>query len=137
MSDFTFTFHFHVLEKEMATHSSVLAWEIPWTEEPGELQFLGLQRVRHESATKTTASNTYLTFPLLMSVVTYTFSFPIWVIWHFLFFFLQDNLLEICLFCSSFQRLNGFDDPLLHSISALISLILFLYSFFNRTPNSL
>ena len=32
-------------EKEMATHSSVLAWEIPWTEEPGELQFVGSQRV--------------------------------------------------------------------------------------------
>ena len=36
------------LEKETATHSSVLAWEIPWTEEPGELQSMGLQRVRHD-----------------------------------------------------------------------------------------
>ena len=35
LSDFTFTFHFHALEKEMATHSSVLAWRIPGTEEPG------------------------------------------------------------------------------------------------------
>ena len=35
------------LEKEMATHSSVLAWKIPWTEEPGGLQFVGLQRVGH------------------------------------------------------------------------------------------
>ena len=35
------------LEKEMATHSSFLAWEIPWTEEPGRLQFMGSQRVRH------------------------------------------------------------------------------------------
>ena len=34
LSDFTFTFHFHALEKEMATHSSVLVWEISWTEEP-------------------------------------------------------------------------------------------------------
>ena len=33
LNDFTFTFHFHALEKEMATHSSVLAWEMPWTEE--------------------------------------------------------------------------------------------------------
>ena len=40
------------LEKEMATHSSVLAWEIPWTEEPGRLQFMGLQRVRHDWATE-------------------------------------------------------------------------------------
>ena len=35
------------LEKEMATHSSILAWKIPWTEEPGGLQSMGLQRVRH------------------------------------------------------------------------------------------
>ena len=35
LSDFTFTFHFHALEKEMATHSSILAWRIPGTEEPG------------------------------------------------------------------------------------------------------
>ena len=35
------------LEKGMATHSSILAWKIPWTEEPGELQFMGSQRVRH------------------------------------------------------------------------------------------
>ena len=35
------------LEKEMATHSSILAWEITWTEEPGGLQFMGLQRVGH------------------------------------------------------------------------------------------
>ena len=36
------------LEKEMATHSSILAWEIPWTQEPGRLQFMGSQRVRHD-----------------------------------------------------------------------------------------
>ena len=36
------------LEEGMATHSSILAWKIPWTEEPGGLQFLGLQRVRHD-----------------------------------------------------------------------------------------
>ena len=36
------------LEKEMATHSSILAWRIPWTEEPGRLQSMGLQRVRHD-----------------------------------------------------------------------------------------
>ena len=37
LSDFTFTFHFHALEKEMAAHSSILTWRIPWTEEPGGL----------------------------------------------------------------------------------------------------
>ena len=41
LSDFTFTFHFHALEKEMATHSSVLAWRIPGTGEPGGLLFMG------------------------------------------------------------------------------------------------
>ena len=38
----------NTLEKEMATHSSTLAWKIPWTEEPGGLQSMGLQRVRHD-----------------------------------------------------------------------------------------
>ena len=41
-----------LLEDEMATHFSILAWEIPWTEEPGGLQSLGLQRVGHDLATK-------------------------------------------------------------------------------------
>ena len=43
LSDFTFTFHFHALEKEMATHSSVLAWRIPGTGQPGGLPSLGSQ----------------------------------------------------------------------------------------------
>ena len=47
LSDFTFTFHFHALEKEMATHSSVLAWRIPGTGEPGELPSMGSHRVGH------------------------------------------------------------------------------------------
>ena len=48
LSDFTFTFHFHALEKEMATHSSTLAWKIPWMEEPGRLQSMGSLRVGHD-----------------------------------------------------------------------------------------
>ena len=47
LRDFTFTFHFHVLEKEMAIHSSTIAWKIPWTEELGKLQSMGSQRVGH------------------------------------------------------------------------------------------
>ena len=47
LSDFTFTFHFHALEKEMAIHSSVLAWRIPWTGEPGGLPSMGSNRVGH------------------------------------------------------------------------------------------
>ena len=48
LSDFTFTFHFHALEKEMATHSSVLAWRIPGTEEPGGLPSMGSHRVGYD-----------------------------------------------------------------------------------------
>ena len=48
LSDFTFTFHFHASEKEMATHSSVLAWRIPGMGEPGELPSMGLHRVGHD-----------------------------------------------------------------------------------------
>ena len=47
LSHFTFTFHFHALEKEMATHSSVLAWRIPGTAELGELPSMGSDRVGH------------------------------------------------------------------------------------------
>ena len=47
LSEFTFTFHFHALEKEMATHSSVLAWRIPGTGESGGLPSMGLHRVGH------------------------------------------------------------------------------------------
>ena len=48
LSDFTFAFHFHALGKEMATHSSVLAWRIPETEEPGGLPSVGSHRVGHD-----------------------------------------------------------------------------------------
>ena len=47
LSDFTFAFHFHAFEKEMATHSSVLAWRIPGTGEPGGLPSMGSHRVGH------------------------------------------------------------------------------------------
>ena len=48
LSDFTFTFHFHALEKEMATQSSVLAWRIPGMAELGGLPSMGLHRVRRD-----------------------------------------------------------------------------------------
>ena len=53
------------LEKEMATHFSILAWEIPWTEEPGGLQFMGSQRVGHDLETKQQQS-TYLIFTVTL-----------------------------------------------------------------------
>ena len=48
LSNFTFTFHFHALEKEMATHSSILAWGIPGMKEPSGLLSMGSHRVRHD-----------------------------------------------------------------------------------------
>ena len=48
LSDFTFTFYFHALEKEMASHSSVLAWRIPGSGEPGGLPSIGSHRVGHD-----------------------------------------------------------------------------------------
>ena len=51
LSDFTFTFHFHALEKEMATHSSVLVWRIPGMGEPGGLPSVGSHRVNTTEAT--------------------------------------------------------------------------------------
>ena len=48
LNNFTFTFHFHALEKEMATHSSVLAWRVPGTGEPGGLPSMGSHRVGHD-----------------------------------------------------------------------------------------
>ena len=51
LTDFTLTFHFQALEKEMAPHSSTLSWKIPWTEEPGGLQSMGSWRVGIDWAT--------------------------------------------------------------------------------------
>ena len=50
LSDFNFTFHFHALEKELATHSCVLAWRIPGTGEPGVLPSMGSHRVGHDGS---------------------------------------------------------------------------------------
>ena len=55
LSYFTFTFHFPELEKEIATHSNVLAWKIPWTEEPGGLQSMG--SVGHAAAAAAAAKS--------------------------------------------------------------------------------
>ena len=56
LSNFTFTFHFRALEKEMETHSSVLAWRIPGTGEPGGLLSMGSHRVGHDLSDLTAAA---------------------------------------------------------------------------------
>ena len=58
------------LEKEMATHSSFLAWRTPWTEEPGELQSTGSQRVRHDWATSLSLSNFEVCNVVLLTRIT-------------------------------------------------------------------
>ena len=56
MNDFSFTFNFHALEKEMATHSSVLAWRIPQVEEPGGLLSVESHRVGHDCSNAAAAA---------------------------------------------------------------------------------
>ena len=65
LSDFTFTFHFHALEKKMAAHSSVLAWRIPGTEEPGGLPSIG----SHRAAAWARYSATYLAYINLYNIM--------------------------------------------------------------------
>ena len=60
LSDFTFTFPFHALEKEKATHSTILAWRIPGTGEPGGLLSMGSHRVRHEWSNLAAAAAEYI-----------------------------------------------------------------------------
>ena len=60
LNDFTLTFHFHALEKEMAPHSSVLAWRIPGTGEPGGLPSMGSHRVGHDWSDLAAAADTHL-----------------------------------------------------------------------------
>ena len=70
LSDFTFTFHFHALEKEMATQTSVLAWRIPGTGEPGGLPSMGSHRVGHDwSDTAAAAAIIFLSTIYLKSTV--------------------------------------------------------------------
>ena len=65
LSNFTFTFHFHALEKETATHSSVLAWRIPGTGEPGGLPSMGSHRVGHDWSDLAAAAANFLGYKLI------------------------------------------------------------------------
>ena len=65
LSNFTLTFHFYALEKEMATHSSILAWRIPGTGEPGGLPSMGSHRVRHDWSDLAAAAAAYLFWYLM------------------------------------------------------------------------
>ena len=81
LSDFTFSFHFHALEKEMATHSSVLAWRIPGTGEPGGLPSMGLHRVGHDWSDLATAAIDKIMLILKNSRSSVRFSVkPLWLL---------------------------------------------------------
>ena len=69
LSDFTFTFHFHALEKEMATHSSVLAWRIPGMGEPGGLPSPGSHRVGHDWSDLAAAAAACIPIALLLCLI--------------------------------------------------------------------
>ena len=73
LSDFTFTFHFHALEKEMATHSSVLTWRTPGTGEPGGLLSMGSHRVGHDWGDLAAAATIALLNMPLSNLRTYIF----------------------------------------------------------------
>ena len=78
LSNFAFTFPFHALEKEMATHSSVLAWRIPGTGEPGGLPSMGLHRVGHDwSDSAAAAAEIALVYNIKLHV--YSIGLPWWL----------------------------------------------------------
>ena len=82
LSDFTFTFHFHALEKEMATHSSVLACRIPGTGEPGGLPSMGSHRVGHDWSDLAAAAATPFIILFLYprhSIVDFSFTVNVWI----------------------------------------------------------
>ena len=92
LSDFIFTFHFHALEKEMTTHSSVLAWRIPGTGEPGGLLSMGSHRVGHNWSDLAAAAAGNVNIASLCSIC-------------FLFFF--SSVDSLFTFLSGFVHLEG------------------------------
>ena len=105
LSDFTFTFHFHALEKEMATHSSVLAWRTPGTGEPRGLPSLGSHRVGHDwsdlAAAAAIQSNKYLQ--------CYTFIFSIVVKYEELRYAIcKKKLITLIIYVEALRLVSGF-----------------------------
>ena len=83
LSDFTFTFHFHALEKGMATHSSVLAWRIPGTGEPGGLTSMGSHRVGHDWSDLAAAAAVFHTtfFKSIYPPLDIWIAYTSWLLW--------------------------------------------------------
>ena len=100
LSDFTFPFPFHALEKEMATHSSVLAWRTPGTGEPGGLPSMGLHRVGHgwSYLAAAAAAAAAAAFHIVRSIML-PFWFAVVIIFYFLFGFWLWKLVNIFYYC--------------------------------------
>ena len=144
LSDFTFTFHFHALEKEMAAHSSVLAWRIPGTGEPGGLPSMGSHRIRHdwsdlaEHSTVNHVSETRISYnicivPFLFSQLPHQF---MWTRWF-------SSKLHSVTFSASIatdtqlsQTLQLFMHPLFIYISADSDLLSHIFSKFEWSQSS-
>ena len=109
LSDFTFTFHFHALEKEMATHSSILAWRIPGMGEPRGLLSMGSHRVGHNWSDL-----------VAVAVVFVIFSFPGSHLSHYIFNYLckvtrrKIHILYFDNFKFSSETVPDFACPILH-----------------------
>ena len=82
LSNFPFTFHFHALEKEMATHSSILAWRIPGTGEPSGLLSMGSHRVRHDQSDLTAAVHVFCIKTVCLSCII-VLCYDFCLIWPF------------------------------------------------------
>ena len=92
LSDFTFTFHFHALEKEMATHSSVLAWRIPGTVEPDGLPSMGTHRVGHDWSNLAAAAAAAALTDLILQFKGLSRVFSSITVWKHQFFGTQPSL---------------------------------------------
>ena len=104
LSDFTFTFHFHALEKEMATHSSVRAWRIPGMVEPGGLPSVGSHRVGHDWSDLAAAAPFVMCYLTLDSIFHFFFFY-----WHSYGYHLLYGLKWICWYFK-LSHFRGFSD---------------------------
>ena len=107
LSDFTFTCHFHALEKEMATHSSVLAWRIPGTGEPGGLPSMGSYRVGHDWSDLAAAAAALFWGKRVIdefALPFFTYLVCVSVCIFFFFYWMWDSLNSVILY--SFQKFH-------------------------------
>ena len=103
-----------MLEKEMATHSSILAWRIPWTEDPGGLQFMGLQRVGHDWATE---------HSVYVSILFSQFVAPLLPL------LCPKSVLYVCISISALQKVHQYHFYSFHIYALIQGIFLFLTYF--------